>query len=243
MIAIQAFSVLVLAVILHEATHYVLLRRAGLSPRFAVRAWGLKGLGWAFSTAGADRRRLVRMWLLGPFVESAVWLSGAALFAGLRGVFLLVLVVSLAGNLLLPGSDGMRALRTRRRLALGGERPDPEKIRELELEVLDDPPDLEAFGRMCSCCPSAAVHLRHRDGDETSLWLCRFHSREFDGDWLIRHQVIQTEPGEWRVARDSETQFERRRRLSEPFTSFEAAMTEMARLDRAAGVIARPPWL
>ena len=118
MIAVEAFSVLIAAIVLHELAHYVLLRRIGARPRLTARAWGLKGVGWAFSRQGLDQRQLPGMWLQGPLVEVMVWCAGAILFPALASLFLLVMAVSFLGNMLLPGSDGRRALKVVRQLRL-----------------------------------------------------------------------------------------------------------------------------
>lgn len=110
---------LVLAVVLvlisHEATHFVLLRWAGARPRLAARAWGLKGVGWAFDPTGIDRRKLQLQWVAGPAVGCLGWCLLMRLEPGEFGLWVALLAIEATGNLLLPGSDGWRAWKWRNR--------------------------------------------------------------------------------------------------------------------------------
>jgi|GEM_PF-3190745 hypothetical protein len=99
---------LALALVVHEGSHYVLLRLAGLEPK---PSFHFPGLGWKFQTQGATSRQLIDIWLIGPIMEALVWASAALLFPARAWELLLVMVVEMATNLLLPGSDGRRALR------------------------------------------------------------------------------------------------------------------------------------
>lgn len=102
-----------IALIVHEGSHYLLLRLAGLHPR---PSFHFPGLGWRFSTQGATPRQLVSIWLAGPLMEGLVWASAAWLFPAQAWELLLVMVVEMGTNLLLPGSDGRRAYRLLRRI-------------------------------------------------------------------------------------------------------------------------------
>ncbi len=97
-----------IALAVHEGSHYVLLRMAGLHPR---PSFHFPGLGWRFSTEGATPRQLISVWLVGPLTEGLVWASAAWLFPAQAWELLLVMVVEMGTNLLLPGSDGRRAYR------------------------------------------------------------------------------------------------------------------------------------
>lgn len=112
-------TALVLSVLLvllaHELTHYVLLRWAGAKPRLTARAWGLKGVGWAFDPYGIDHWRLQTQWLAGPLVGCLGWVLLIRLEPGEFGLWMVLLVVEVVGNLLLPGSDGWRAWKWRKR--------------------------------------------------------------------------------------------------------------------------------
>ena len=100
-----------LVLVAHEATHYVLLRWAGAAPRLAARAWGLKGVGWAFDPRGIDAWKLRLQWLAGPAVGCLGWLVLVWAEPGAAGLWVVLLVVEVVGNGLLPGSDGWRARR------------------------------------------------------------------------------------------------------------------------------------
>ncbi|MDA8331585.1 MAG: hypothetical protein M0027_10365 [Candidatus Dormibacteraeota bacterium] len=99
---------LAVALVVHEGSHYLLLRLAGLDPK---PSFHFPGLGWKFHTQGATSRQLVDIWLVGPIMEALVWAGSALLFPTWAWELLLVMVVEMATNLLLPGSDGRRALR------------------------------------------------------------------------------------------------------------------------------------
>ncbi|MHB8395264.1 MAG: hypothetical protein ACYDC5_12385 [Candidatus Dormibacteria bacterium] len=96
------------ALIVHEGSHYLLLRIAGLHPR---PSFHFPGIGWRFNTAGASNRQLVDIWLGGPLMEALVWGTSALLFPQWAWELFVVMGVEMATNLLLPGSDGRRALR------------------------------------------------------------------------------------------------------------------------------------
>lgn len=96
------------ALIVHEGSHYLLLRLAGLHPR---PSFHFPGMGWKFNTAGASNRQLVDIWLIGPLMEALVWGGSALLFPRVAVDLFVVMGVEMATNLLLPGSDGRRALR------------------------------------------------------------------------------------------------------------------------------------
>lgn len=100
--------VVLLALCAHEGTHYLLLKRAGANPKPAARAWGLKGIGWAFYSRGISRRALRVQWIAGPAVEGAAWITAALAMPAWRGLFLLLLAVDVLGNWL-PGGDLRRA--------------------------------------------------------------------------------------------------------------------------------------
>ena len=102
---------LVAALVVHEGSHYVRLRLAGLHPR---PSFHFPGLGWKFAVANVTARELRSVWLIGPLAESLVWSGAALLFPGETVYLLLLMTVELITNLLLPGSDGRRALRTLR---------------------------------------------------------------------------------------------------------------------------------
>lgn len=99
---------LVLATLAHEGAHFVLLRRAGAEPKFC---WHGIGFGWRFDAAGVGSEKLIAQWLAGPISEGLLWLLGAAILPHLFGACLIVGGFQVAGNLLLPGSDGRRAWR------------------------------------------------------------------------------------------------------------------------------------
>ncbi len=102
---------LVVALVAHEGSHYVRLRLAGLHPR---PSFHFPGLGWKFAVANASARELRSAWLIGPLAESLVWAGAALIFPGETVYLLLLMTVELMTNLLLPGSDGRRALRSLR---------------------------------------------------------------------------------------------------------------------------------
>ena len=102
---------LVVALVVHEGSHYVRLRLAGLHPR---PSFHFPGLGWKFAVERAKPHQLRSAWLIGPLAESVVWAGAALLFPGETVYLLLLMVVELITNLLLPGSDGRRALRSLR---------------------------------------------------------------------------------------------------------------------------------
>jgi len=102
-----------IALVVHEGSHYLLLRLAGLHPR---PSFHFPGLGWRFNTEGASPRQLISIWLVGPLMEGLVWASAAWLFPAQAWELLLVMVVEMGTNLLLPGSDGRRAYRLLRRI-------------------------------------------------------------------------------------------------------------------------------
>ena len=102
---------LVVALVVHEGSHYVRLRLAGLHPR---PSFHFPGLGWKFAVERATPHQLRSAWLVGPLAESVVWAGAALLFPGETVYLLLLMVVELITNLLLPGSDGRRALRSLR---------------------------------------------------------------------------------------------------------------------------------
>ncbi len=100
-----------LVLLAHEATHWLLLRWAGAKPRLAARAWGLKGVGWAFDPRGIAGWKLRAQWVAGPLVGCLGWAVLMLVLPGAFGLWALLLVVEVAGNGLLPGSDGWRARR------------------------------------------------------------------------------------------------------------------------------------
>lgn len=102
---------LVVALVAHEGSHYLRLRLAGLHPR---PSFHFPGLGWKFAVASASARELRSVWLIGPLAESLVWAGAALLVPGETVYLLLLMMVELMTNLLLPGSDGRRALRSLR---------------------------------------------------------------------------------------------------------------------------------
>lgn len=102
---------LAVALVVHEGSHYVRLRLAGLHPRPSLH---FPGLGWKFSTENSTWAQLRSIWLIGPIMESLVWAGSAVLFPAQAWYLLLLLVVELMTNLLMPGSDGRRALRAHR---------------------------------------------------------------------------------------------------------------------------------
>ena len=111
-----------IAVLVHESSHYLLLRLAGLHPR---PSFHFPGFGWRFNTGASTPRQLVSIWLIGPLTEGLVWASAAWLFPAQAWELLLVMVVEMGSNLLLPGSDGRRAYRLvrRSRATAGGSGP------------------------------------------------------------------------------------------------------------------------
>jgi hypothetical protein len=102
---------LVVALAIHEASHYGRLRVAGLHPR---PSFHFPGLGWKFAVENATPHQLRNVWLVGPLAESIVWAGAALLFPAEAVYLVLLMVVELITNLLLPGSDGRRALRSLR---------------------------------------------------------------------------------------------------------------------------------
>ena len=109
MIAVILAAALVL--LAHEMAHYVLLRWAGAKPRLTARAWGLKGVGWAFDPSGVEARKLRAQWIAGPLVGCLGWAVLMLVLPSETGLWALLLVVEVVGNGLLPGSDGWRARR------------------------------------------------------------------------------------------------------------------------------------
>lgn len=105
---VAIWATLVVALVVHEGSHYLLLRLAGLHPRPSFR---FPGLGWRFNTGNASAQQLMDIWLVGPIMESLVWAAAALLFPSWAWELLLVMVVELVTNLVLPGSDGRRVLR------------------------------------------------------------------------------------------------------------------------------------
>ncbi len=97
-----------IALAVHEGSHYLLLRMAGLHPR---PSFHFPGLGWRFRTEGATPRQLISIWLVGPLMEGLVWAGAAWIFPAQAWDLLLVMVAEMGTNLLLPGSDGRRAYR------------------------------------------------------------------------------------------------------------------------------------
>ncbi len=251
MIAVQAFSVLIVAVLAHESTHYVLLRRAGAEPHFTVRAWGLKGLGWRFDATGIRKDLLAYQWIAGPGAELLVWSVGMIMFPALFGLFRLVMLLSFAGNMLLPGSDGIRAFKSWRRYAFPrvplfplGERPDLVRIAWLEQNVLDDPPDYDADGERCQgyACSNPAIHRRTRNSDGERLWLCRNCCSNFDirtyGQWSVFPRGPVSAPGqgtEFYLCRVVRHQFAF-------YTEEHGAYPDWAAAERALTEIKEPPF-
>ncbi len=102
------WATLVVALVVHEGSHYLLLRWAGLHPR---PSFHFPGLGWRFNTGHASAHQLMDIWLVGPIMESLVWATAALLFSAWAWELLLVMGIELGTNLVLPGSDGRRVLR------------------------------------------------------------------------------------------------------------------------------------
>ncbi len=248
MIAVQAFSVLIVAVLLHEGVHYVLLRGAGAEPHFTVRAWGLKGVGWRFDARGLPKATLAYQWIAGPCAEMLVWLWGILLFPDLANLFKFILVFSLAGNMLLPGSDGWRAFKSMRAAWFTGpplfsddEHPDPDRIRQLELDVLDDPPDEGADGRICQGRPEhgPAVHRRIQSATQMELWLCRKCCQEFDGYRTAQFWIGKISDSVWALYRDVWHEMRETRQEVGVYRSFEAASAEKTAREMAYNLL--PP--
>ncbi len=102
------WATLLVALAVHEGSHYLLLRVAGLRPRPSFR---FPGLGWRFDTGNASAHELIDIWLAGPVMESLVWATAAVVFPHWAWELILVMVVELMTNMMFPGSDGRRALR------------------------------------------------------------------------------------------------------------------------------------
>jgi hypothetical protein len=109
---IVIWATLVVALVVHEGSHYLLLRLAGLRPR---PSFHFPGLGWRFDTGNASAHQLIDIWLAGPVMESLVWATAALVFPRWGWELILVMVIELATNMLFPGSDGRRVLRLWRR--------------------------------------------------------------------------------------------------------------------------------
>jgi hypothetical protein len=109
-------SVLVLAILSHEAAHYAVLRAGGSRPIPAFMRPDRRlilslGLGWCYDPGQVEITTRRLSYAAGPVVETAVWLGGAAfLMASGEPWFgcwcVVVGLGSLAGNWWLPGSDG-----------------------------------------------------------------------------------------------------------------------------------------
>ncbi|MHB1574998.1 MAG: hypothetical protein ACYCX9_00565 [Candidatus Dormibacteria bacterium] len=99
---------LVVALVVHEGSHYLLLRLAGLRPR---PSFHFPGLGWKFHTGNVSASQLIDIWLVGPVTETLVWATAALLFPRWSWELILVMVIELATNVAFPGSDGRRAMR------------------------------------------------------------------------------------------------------------------------------------
>ena len=108
--------ILLLAVLSHEAAHYVALRMGGCRPIPALMRPDRRlilslGLGWCYDPAQVEITTRRLSYALGPMVETAVWLGGASLLMASgqpwQGWWCAVVGLgSLAGNWTLPGSDG-----------------------------------------------------------------------------------------------------------------------------------------
>lgn len=106
------WGTLVVALVVHEGSHYVRLRLAGLHPR---PSFHFPGIGWRFEVGDCSPGRLRSIWLIGPLMESLTWSGAALLFPAYAIDLMIVMVVELAVNLLFPGSDGRRVWRSWRR--------------------------------------------------------------------------------------------------------------------------------
>ncbi len=102
------WATLLVALVVHEGSHYVRLRLAGLHPRPSIH---FPGLGWKFPVGDTTPAQLRSIWLIGPLMESLTWAGAALIFPTYAWYLLLLMVVELITNLLMPGSDGRRALR------------------------------------------------------------------------------------------------------------------------------------
>ncbi|HVA20888.1 MAG TPA: hypothetical protein VNN74_02175 [Candidatus Micrarchaeia archaeon] len=111
-----ALAVAAAALVAHEGSHAVGLRLADVDVRPAVR-W--QGIGWRFEPGHAPVASLLRAWELGPMVETVVWLLGALLLPAMAFWLLVLAAVQLGANWLIPGGDGSRVRRWRRRLSPG----------------------------------------------------------------------------------------------------------------------------
>jgi hypothetical protein len=99
--------VLLLAVSVHEGSHFLVLRHLAARPRPTI---GILGPGWVFQSGHLSDRQLRLVWAAGPVTETLVWGSAAICARGLAGPLLTLLVVQLLANSLLPGSDGWKLI-------------------------------------------------------------------------------------------------------------------------------------
>lgn len=137
-------GVLLVAVMVHEGTHWLLLRHSGAKIRPAilrpkpVLLMSL-GLGWAYDPAAVGSKWRSRSYLYAPLAELVVWITGTGVVAlqpsisSLAPWCLALGLASLAGNWFLPRGDGAGWRRVRRELAAqGSSRPVLELVGRLE---------------------------------------------------------------------------------------------------------------
>ncbi|MGH7142197.1 MAG: hypothetical protein ACREF5_01840 [Candidatus Saccharimonadales bacterium] len=113
--------ILLLATIVHEGTHYVVLKAGGGKPVSALLhhsskrlIWSL-GLGWAYDPKNVSLKTRRWSFLLGPLAELMVWSVTAALLGGLIGLSCaLIGIVMHIGQWLLPGGDGRKWFQLKR---------------------------------------------------------------------------------------------------------------------------------
>jgi hypothetical protein len=114
---VALIGVVVLALLAHETTHWLILRRSETSIRLAIltpkpRLLMSLGLGWSYDPRFVSREVRSLSYLCAPLVELGVWLGGAAVLLllapasseglGCAGMGLGMI----AGNWWLPYGDG-----------------------------------------------------------------------------------------------------------------------------------------
>jgi hypothetical protein len=122
---VTLLGVLVLAVLAHETTHWLILRTSGAPIRPAILTPKpvlllSLGLGWSYDPRLVSREVRALSYLCAPLVELAIWLGGAAVLMVVLPPSSAALACAglglgmAAGNLWLPYGDGAGWRRLRR---------------------------------------------------------------------------------------------------------------------------------
>lgn len=104
-------GVLLLSIVGHEFTHFIILRQGGAHPRSILRYRSVStllslGLGWVYDPSETTPLVRMRSYQWANIVSTAIWVGGALVLRNIAIICLAAGLVMLVSNWYFPKTDG-----------------------------------------------------------------------------------------------------------------------------------------